>query len=117
MNTTSDPSQEEDDGAVTIKLRRSPTDDLETKYANHFLITFSGTEFYLLFGEVVPPAILDENDLDNVPEFVDIKPVARLAVSPATMLKITEAINRTVRNSLQRMSLPGDEDESSIYNR
>jgi hypothetical protein len=112
MNTTPDASQEEDDASVTIKLRRSTTDDLETIYANHFLITFTGSEFYLVFGEAVPPALIDENDLDSVPEFVDIKPVARLAVSPTTMLKITDAITRTVRNSLQRVQHPGDEDES-----
>ncbi len=108
MNAKPDPSQEDDDGSVTIKLRRSTTDDLDTIYANHFLITFTGTEFYLIFGEVIPPALVDEDDLSAVPEFVDIKPLARLAITPATMLKITDAINRTVKNTLGRTSPFGE---------
>ncbi len=102
MNKTPDSSPEDDDEFRTLKLRRSPTDTLETKYTNHFSISFTGTEFYLVFGEIIPPAIIDEKDLSNLPDFVDIKPIARLAISPETMLKISDAISRTVGNYLKR---------------
>lgn len=109
MSTTPDPSQEEDGDEFRINLRRSTTDNLETIYANHFFITFTGAEFYLTFAEAAPPSFFSDKDPSNIPEYVEIKPVVRLAVSPDNMLKIADAIARTVKNSLKRTPSFGED--------
>jgi len=103
-----DPSEEEDEGFESLPLRWTLSEDLETLYANHFLITYTGTEFYLVFGELVPPFVIDTLNLQDLPDFVEIKPVVRLAISAEAMEKIAEAINRNLGRNLKRSSTFGD---------
>jgi hypothetical protein len=83
---------------IKVPMRWGPHDDLQTTYANHLLITHGGKEFYLVFGEAVPPTSMDE-----VPEYVRIEPVARIAVSPETMLGFAEVIHTNVRGFLRKL--------------
>ena len=73
-----------------VQLVWGLADDLPTVYANHLYITHAGqNEFYLVFGELGPQAGLD---VDNPPDHIEIKPVAKIAVSPPNMLRMAEAI-------------------------
>lgn len=108
MNMMPDPLEEEEEDFQVLPLRWTMPEDLKTLYANHFLITYSGTEFYLVFGELVPPFIADEANLADLPDFVEIKPVVRLAISAEAMEKIADAINRNLGKNIKRSGTFGD---------
>lgn len=72
---------------------------LDTVYANNLLITNTDKEFYLIFGEFVPPFRYDQPK----PEYGEVKPLVRIAVTPETMLSISEAIQRTVKRYLEKL--------------
>ena len=76
-----------------IRMKWGNPDDLPPIYANHVYVTHSGeNEFHLVFGYFMPPLAvgLEENEL---PDSVEIKPVARMILSPEFMGKFLEVIN------------------------
>lgn len=63
-------------------------------YANHAYLTYAGqNEFYLVFGELGPQVGLN---IENPPEAMEIRPVAKIAVSPPNMLRMAAAIRENV---------------------
>lgn len=83
----------DDKKAIPIKLKWGSSDKAPTYYANNLYITHAGNEFYLVFGELGP--ILDI-DVEDLPEFLDIKPIVKIAVSPDNMIKIAKAIQENM---------------------
>lgn len=74
---------------VTLKLVWGSPADIPTIYANNLYITHAGNEFYLFFGEMSPITQLDAN---NLPDHLEIKPVAKIAVTQENMMKFADAI-------------------------
>jgi hypothetical protein len=93
MNSKPIPPKDE---SVQIPLVWAPQGHLTTAYANHLAITQTDTEFYLVFGELVPPAILKDFP---APAKVEITPVTRLVISKPAMYRILEVLNKNVRMS------------------
>jgi hypothetical protein len=89
-NTGSE-AEEKIEGSV-IPIRWRSSEDLPTIYANQLLITHAGGEFYLIFGEFVPPLI----DKGFLPENVYIKPVAKIAITPQNMAMFNEAFRQNL---------------------
>ena len=83
--------QKSEDQRVRIPVRWGKTDSLQTLYANQMFVTHGGTEFYLVFGESMPPVILDRAEL---PEAIEIKPLVRIAVSTERMEAFIEVLNK-----------------------
>jgi hypothetical protein len=81
-----------------IPVRWESGTDIKTLYANHVLITHTGNEFYMVFGEAIPP-----HSMEGAPEYVRIEPVVRVAVSPGSMLQISEAIRSNVGKFLEKL--------------
>lgn len=80
--------------------------DLRTIYANHFYISHAGEEFYLTFGELVPPVAPNESTEEmrkRIGDTLEIVPLVRLAITPSAMLKIAEAIRTNVTTYISRM--------------
>ena len=72
---------------------RKNIDEAPSAYANQVLITHSGSEFYLIFGEAMPPIILREEDLPPEDQReVMVKPVAKVAIAKEAMEGIASAI-------------------------
>lgn len=84
---------------VPVKLVWGQSDDIDTVYANHVLISHSGPEFYLIFGELCQPIITSEED---IPEEMEIKPKARIVISPTQMKEISDAIAGNVKKYLEK---------------
>ena len=82
--------------AVQILTHWGSSEHTPTVYANQILITHAGPEFYIIFGELVPPLILKKEDL---PSKLEIKPVARMAVSREAMRLFAEAIKSNVEKA------------------
>lgn len=84
-------TREEQD--VQIPLQWPENVDLPTIYANRLLISHAGREFFLIFGEATPPVWTEPapERLRKL-ESIDIKPVAKIAISPEAMPAIVKAI-------------------------
>ncbi|MBI1800610.1 MAG: hypothetical protein HYR71_03155 [Chloroflexi bacterium] len=80
---------------IQIPVHWGAVDHLPTLYANQLFITNAGQEVYLVFGEITPPVVVNPADL---PKQLEIKPVAKIAVSREAMLKFREAINAIAQN-------------------
>ena len=63
------------------------------------MISHAGPEFFLIFGEVTPPALLG---VEKPPEFIEIKSVAKIAVAPEAMLSIADAIKSNIEQYLKK---------------
>jgi len=70
------------------------SDDTPPIYANQLYITHSGgDEFHLVFGYFMPPLTIGLEE-EELPNNVEIKPVANIVVSPEFMKKLVDAVNK-----------------------
>lgn len=79
-----------------VLLSWEPSESQIAVYSNQFVIGHmdeNGGEFVLTFGQVTLPIILDPSKL---PAEIDVKPVAKILVTPTMMFKLAEAINENV---------------------
>jgi len=95
---------------ITIPVQWGDTDEIPTLYANHLYITHSGGEFYLVFGELAPVNI----DQENPPDALEIKPLVKIAVIPENMRKFTEVIKKNVSHFDKSLTSRADEEEGSL---
>jgi hypothetical protein len=79
--------------AIVIPVHWGAADNLQTLYANQLFITRAGPEFYLVFGELVSPLAFNSSEL---PSSLEIKPIARIVVSPDAILKFSDVISKIV---------------------
>lgn len=97
----------EHDDHLEVRLVWAPDQNLQTIYANHFFITHAGDEFYLTFGELIPPVIQNESVAElreKIGDSLEILPLVRLAIAPDAMLRIAEAIRSNVTTYISRTS-------------
>ena len=102
----------ERDEDLEFRLMWASGADIQTIYVNHFFVSHAGDEFYLTFGELVPPVIPHESVEEmraRIGSTLEIVPIVRLAIAPDAMLKIAEAIRTNVAIYIGRMT--GEETE------
>jgi hypothetical protein len=80
---------------ILIKLRWSTSKNIPTIYSNELVITHAGREFYLVFGEVDQPVLFDPN---SPPEYIEVVPVAKVAMTPENMIRFAELIQENIKN-------------------
>ncbi len=96
---------------VAIPIRWGTGEQAPTFYANQLFISHTGNEFYLVFGELSPIISLDKQD--DLPDYLEIKPVVKIAVSPPNMVNFTKAIQENMGKLVNKKPLPiemSDED-------
>lgn len=74
-----------------IPLSWKTAENLPTIYANQLLISHTGPEFYLIFGEVITPAIQGKVD-KTIPEKLEVEPVLKISIPHSMMGEISELI-------------------------
>lgn len=87
---------------VAIPLTWGVAEHLSTIYANQLYISHAGDQFFLVFGEAIPVV-----DPDQLPKSIEIKPVAKIVITPQNMLRIAEVIQNNVARFKNR---PGIEE-------
>lgn len=80
---------------VEVKLVWDKPAEAPTLYANNLIISHSGNEFYLVFGEMEPWLELEPS---TIPIELRIKPLVKIAISNENMLKFTKIISGNVNN-------------------
>lgn len=99
-------------GEQQVQLRWVESEeDLPAVYANHLYISHAGPEFVLIFGRAEVPVGTGTPGVDP-PEFVPIRPVAKLIVAPGAMTGVVEAISRNVSRA-QEASTGDDDDDAA----
>ncbi len=93
-------SQEEgeDRRAIPLLPKWGDITDVPTHYANQLYISHAMGEFYLVFGEAQPPIILPPG---NVPDHLDIVPIAKIVLTPQAMMRCADAITTNVKSYLK----------------
>jgi hypothetical protein len=93
----------------TVQIQWESAKDIPTIYANHLHISHAGgNEFYLVFGELGPQTDLDMN---NPPECLEIKPVARIGISSPNMIRFAQAIQENVDKFKERFPMSDKENK------
>jgi hypothetical protein len=90
---------DKDIDAFQVLLRWGALDQAPTIYANQLLITHTGGEFYLIFGEVSPLGLIDK---DNLPTQLEIKPIIKIVITPENMPAFAKVIQQNVENYKKR---------------
>ena len=101
MNTKEKaPVEIDEEEEIRIPLVWLSQDGMTTIYASQLIVTHSENDFYLLFGETIPPFITPEQLKTGVelPEHVGIQPVARIAISASKFRSFSDAIKKNIEN-------------------
>jgi len=103
--------QEEE--AVQLRLRWQDHSQLPTLYANQVYMTHAGNEFYVIFGEVQLPVLVNvtPEELEKTQE-IQVKPVAKLVFTPETIIPIVDAMAENVRKFLERQERREEKEEN-----
>lgn len=80
---------------VWDKVTRAPT-----VYTNQLVVSHSGGEFYLIFGEMQIPTILHD---EKPPTEIKVKEVARIAVTPDMAVQFANVLSESVSRFLARL--------------
>lgn len=101
--TSKKESTARDETVIPVSLEWPETIDLPTVYANQLFISHAGREFFLIFGEVTPP-VLTKITPERLQELksIEIKPVAKIAISAEAMPEIAKVIEENVANFLAK---------------
>jgi hypothetical protein len=107
-------TQKDDDKAFQIEAELSwgSLEGVPTIYANQLYIGFTRTEFYLVFGDLVLPLILNPSQ-ENLPKELAVTPSVRLVVSHAAMVEFAKAINQNLGKYLEMQDRQSDEEQDS----
>ncbi len=93
------------DGPKAIQIAASwvGADDLPVQFANAFAGVVGPNAIFLNIGSVVPPGIIGATEEEREAQvrsltYVPIKPIARLALSPAGLDELIGILEETRRN-------------------
>jgi len=96
-------SPEQPEGVVGVPIVWVGAEELPLLFVNQFLGVVQPGEIFIHFGALVPPAITGETDEERKAQaeaiqFVQVKPVARLAMTPARLQELIEILQQTLSN-------------------
>lgn len=75
-----------------IRILWNSGDELPFIYANQMLVTHgTETEFQIVFGQLTPPLTFGLTK-EELPDIVEIKPVAKIVVTPEVMYRFFDAL-------------------------
>lgn len=80
-------SKSKSPGAQSIPIEWADADDLDTRYVNHVWLSQHGGDVFLTFGELLPFA-----PGRPPPKKAQIQPVARIALSPSALVRMTRLL-------------------------
>ena len=110
MNSKTETEQEKmEPEGIPIFLQWGDASQIPTIYANHLYITHSGGEFYLVFGELAPIINIDK---DNPPDYLEIKPVVKVAILPKNMLEFAKVIQTNIDNFQKALVVQENDEEN-----
>lgn len=88
---------------ITVPVVWVDADDLPVQLVNQFVGVVQPNEVFLTLGTLVPPAIMGQTEEERKAmaesvEFVRVKPVARIALTPARLRELIGVLEQTLAN-------------------
>ncbi len=92
---------------VLIPIKWGDVSKLPTIYSNQLIVQHTGSECYLVFGEISSIAHGEEKQL---PENLEVQPRVKIAITHKNMIAFAKVIHQNTQNLLNRV-IP-DQDET-----
>lgn len=91
------------EGSVRVPVVWVGAEDLPVHFVNQFVGVVQPNEVFLTFGAIVPPAILGATEEERKQQaesiqFVQVKPIARLGLTPERLQELIKVLNTTLAN-------------------
>ena len=88
---------------VQVPVAWVGTEELPVHFVNQFVGVIAPGEVFLNLGAIVPPAILGDTEEERKAQaesirFVQVKPVARIALTPERLREFIGVLNQTLAN-------------------
>ena len=80
-----------------VRIARVNPGNIKPSFVNDCLVSHSDSEFFLTFGVIEPPGILDEKELQALQQ-VEAIAVAKIAVTPKFAEAILNALSKNIDN-------------------
>lgn len=80
---------------ITIKDR----EDLDWCFSNFMGVRHSAEDFFITFAALAPPEIAGP---EQVPEFIEARPVAKVVVTPKMMQKVIEVLGDNYKRFMEK---------------
>lgn len=97
------PEPQHGEGYVQLPAVWVGAEDLPVNFVNQFVGVVQPGEVFLNLGTVVPPTILGATDEERRAQveslrFIQVKPVARIALTPDRLREFIQVLNETLAN-------------------
>ena len=93
-----------------VPLKWGANENVPVYYANQLFIGHTNNEFYLVFGDVQVPLLINPSKAE-IPKELIIKPVARVMLTPNAMQEFTKAMNINLSSYLNMNAQEDTEDD------
>lgn len=107
------PDEEAPEGQRQVPLVWVGVDDLPVQFVNQFVAVVQPNEVFLTIGTLTPPAIMGDSieerreQAESI-QFVQVKPVARIAFTPERLQELIGILNQTLQNYETQQRMMGD---------
>ncbi len=103
---------EEPPARIEIPVVWVGADEVPVFFANQFVAQVDRGEVFLTIGQLVPPAIIGSGEeareqAERI-QYVPVKPVARIALTPTRLLELIEVLQITKANHETQSEIFGD---------
>jgi hypothetical protein len=97
------PEPRRGEGYVQVPLVWVGTEELPIHFVNQFAGVIGPGEIFLYLGSVMPPPILGDTEEERTAQaesirFVQVKPVARMALTPERLREFIAVLKQTLTN-------------------
>ena len=86
------------EGTVPFRVYWSEVDDLDTEFIDNLFVQVINDQVYLTFGQMQIPIDINPED----PATVEIRPMARMVVSPAALEKFAKVLTKSQKDYEKR---------------
>lgn len=99
-----DNNEHKPDGVV-LPVKWGDVAQSPTIYANQLLISHTGSEFYLVFGEI---SAIFPGGKEQLPEGLEIQPRVKIAITRENMVAFANVIQQNTQDFLDRVTQKQD---------
>ncbi|MEK6328251.1 MAG: hypothetical protein AABM66_12125 [Actinomycetota bacterium] len=91
------------EGTVAVPVVWVGAEELPVHFVNQFVGVVQPNEIFITLGSLVPPAIMGGTEEERKAQaeslqFIQVKPVARIAITPARLQELIGVLQQTLSN-------------------
>ncbi|MBN2048494.1 MAG: DUF3467 domain-containing protein [Anaerolineaceae bacterium] len=84
---------------IPLKIVRTNPNHLDYVFANDVIVNHDENHFYIQFGQISPPQIIDQNDLENfdILRQIEVPTVSRIVITKDFMRALVRVLNENIQ--------------------